>query len=324
MSARVGAATLVWLALVAGCGHGGHEAVERAAPAVAVHVRVAELEERPFADVVTGPGQWRSANEIAVMTPFAAVVESLVPRVGDRVARGQVIAWLATRESRASLRGAELMLAQAGDAAARSEAERALALARREQVRVPLVAPSSGTVVRRGAEPGAELTENSELFAIVPPNDLVFEAHLSASDADRVRGGQAAEIVVGGDAPIPASVARRLPGVGTEDQSVLVWLTPVGPPPAAEIGRFGTVRITAGAARTAIGVPDSALVEDDLTGERRLAQVDRNGLATWTTVRLGRAAGGWHELLDPRLDAGTRVVIAGQRGLPDSMHVTLQ
>jgi multidrug efflux pump subunit AcrA (membrane-fusion protein) len=107
---------------------------------------------------VVAPGQWKAAAEVVVTTPFPAVLEALGPKVGDRVVKGTVIGSLSTRESRAALRGAELMSHQATDAASRSEAERGLDLARREQVRVPVVAPTSGTVVRRAAElVGAEV-----------------------------------------------------------------------------------------------------------------------------------------------------------------------
>jgi multidrug efflux pump subunit AcrA (membrane-fusion protein) len=68
-------------------------------------------------------------------------------------------------------------------------------------------------------------------------------------------------------------------------------------------------------------VPDSALVEDDLTGERRVAVVDRAGRVAWTPVTLGAPADGWHELLRTRLAPGMRVVIEGQHGLPDRTRV---
>jgi multidrug efflux pump subunit AcrA (membrane-fusion protein) len=312
-------AGLACAAIATGCGRSAGES-GRAEPAVPV--RVSALVERSFAEEVVAPGQWRTTNEIVLTTPFAAIVESLRPHIGDGVSGGETLAVLVTRESRATLRGAELMLRLAKDSDARSEAGRALELARREVVRVPLVASHSGTVVRRAAEPGAELAESAELLAIVPRDELVFEAHVAAADAERVRAGQPARIVTGGGEPVAADVQRRLPGVNLEDQSVLVWLGPKNAAPLAAIGRFGSARIETGAPRRGVAVPDSALVEDDLTGEARLVRVDQGNIAIWTPVRLGRAQDGWHELLAPRLPPGTRVVVAGHRGLPDSVRVT--
>jgi hypothetical protein len=317
-----GGLALLALALAAGCGPREDAPGASAEPAAIVHVRVAAVEERIIPSQVTAPGQWRAVNELAVSAPFAAVVESLRPHAGDRVTAGQAIGSLITRESRAAVRGAELMLRQAQDPAARAEATRALEIARHDLVRVPLVAGGSGLVIRRGAEPGAEVPEGGELLAIVPERDLVFEAHVAPAEAGRITPGRPASIAMEGLAPVAATVQRRLPGAGAADQTALILLAPRGRAPEGALDRFGTATIETGRPRRALAVPDSALVEDDLTGEFRVARVDSSGVALWTVVRLGAAAGGWHELLAPALPAGTALVTSGQRGLPDSTRVT--
>jgi len=103
-----------------------------------------------------------------------------------------------------------------------------------------------------------------------------------------------------------------------------VWQAPRAASPAPGLGRFGSASIVVGAAHRALGVPDSALVEDDLTGEHRVAVVNRAGRVAWTPVTLGAAADGWHELPRTGLAPGTRVVIEGQHGLPDSTRVKLR
>ena len=314
---------LLTLALaVAGCAPRGESPAAENESAAVVHVRVAAVEERAIPSEITAPGQWRAVNEIAVTAPFAAVVESLRPHAGDRVEAGETLGLLVTRESRAAVRGAELMLRQARDPAAHAEATRALELARHDLVRVPLVAGGSGLVIRRSAEPAAEVAEGGELLAIVPERDLVFEAHVAPAEAGRITAGRPARIAMEGLAPVAATVLRRLPGAGAGDQTALILLSPRGRAPEGTLDRFGTAVIETGAPRRALAVPDSALVEDDLTGEIRVARVDSSGLAIWTAVRLGAAASGWHELLAPALAPGTALVISGQRGLPDSTRVT--
>ena len=306
----------------AGCAPRGGTAGAEGEPAAVVHVRVAAVEERDIPSQVTAPGQWRAINEIAVTASFAAVVESLRPHAGDRVRAGEIIGSLITRESRAAVRGAELMLRSARDPAAHAEATRALELAHHDLVRVPLVAGSSGLVVRRSVEPAAEVAEGGELLAIVPEHDLVFEAHVAPADAGRVTPGRPAHIAMEGLAPVEATVLRRLPSTSAADQTALILLSPRGRAPEGALDRFGTAVIEIGTPRRARAVPDSALVEDDLTGEFRVVRVNAGGVAIWTTVRLGAAAAGWHELLEPALEPGTTVVISGQRGLPDSTRVT--
>jgi len=313
--------TLAWLA--SGCGERARSGEEAAAAATA-SVEVRDVETRMFPDAVRAPGQWRSAAELVVSAPFAALVESLAPRIGDRIERGSTIGWLETRESLAAIRGAESLLRQAPDSTARAEAGLALTLARRDLLRVPLTATASGTVLRRTAEPGAEVPEGGELLAIVPDGAVVFEAHVPLAAAGHIVIGQPARIVMEGGGAAAATVQRRLPNASSPDQSALVWLSPGPGAPRDLLDRFGTAAIDIGPPRRSAAVSDSALVEDDLTGEYRVARVDSSGVAIWTTVQLGLAADGWHELLAPSLPPGTRVIVDGQRGLPDSIHVRVR
>jgi biotin carboxyl carrier protein len=307
-----------------GCGRESTPTADEGRIAPSVAVRLARLEMRTFVPRVEAPGRWRLSGEFHVVAPFPAIVESLGARVGDGVARGQRIGWLVTRESQAAIRGAELLMHQAQDPAARDEATRALTLARRDVVRVPLVAATSGTVSQRSAEPGAEVPEGAELLTLVPQGALVFEAHVPPGQAARVAGGQPAHVAMEDGTSLAALVRARVPANGAADQTVLVWLTPRAPARPEFLERFGVASIEVGVGRRALAVPDSAVVEDDLTGERRVAFVDSTGLAVWRTVELGSGGEGWHELMHPLSPTGTRVVVNGQRGLPDSTHVRIE
>lgn len=322
-----GAATLATLAVLAagsigtaGCAR--RDAADESEPAARVGVRLRALEERVLEDAISAPGQWRAAGELVVAAPFAATLETLGPRPGDHVAAGQRLGWLVTRESEAALRGAEMLAREATDSTALAEATRAVTLARRDLVRVPLVAPQAGSVLRRGAEEGARLAEAAEILALVPDDGIVFEARVPVAEAARLRPGQSAVVSGEGAPPRPVVVERILPAAGAIDQALLVWLRPTrgGAPPALD--RYGTASIRVGVPRRALAVPDSAVVEDDLTGEARVAVVTPAGRAVWTRVHLGASDGGWHELLPPAPPAGTRVVVEGQAGLPDSALVT--
>jgi hypothetical protein len=307
-----------------GCGRGSSPAAddENAAPSVAVQAE--RIAWRTFPSRVEAPGRWRLSGEFHVLAPFPAIVDTLVPRVGDPVVRGERLGWLVTRESQAAVRGAEQMLAQASDPVARDEATRALALARRDVVRVPLVAAASGTVSQRSAEPGAEVAEGTELLTLVPPGALVFEARVPLASAARIVNGQPARVAMEDGTSLGASVRTRVPSSGAADQTMLVWLTPTTPTRPEFAERYGLAAIEIGPAHRALAIPDAAVVEDDLTGERRVAVVDTSGDAVWKTIQLGSGDGGWHELLAPMLPAGTWVVVSGQRGLPDSTRVRIE
>ena len=309
---------------LAGCGQGGSKAGgaagDTAAEPTAV-VRLGTLETRTFADEITVAGQWKSGGDVVIAAPFDGVLESVAYRPGDRVAGGATLAVLVTRESDAARRGAELMVRAARDAVARAEAERALALARRERVRVPVTAPRAGVVSHRAAEPGAQLAQSAEIVTLVPESAIVFEARIPPRDAPRLRRGQRAVVIEEGQPARAARLDRILPAAGTGDQTTLCWLVREDGGVAPALDRFASARLTLGAPHRAVGVPDSAVVEDDLTGTLRVAVVLPDSRLTWNVVTLGNDEQGWRELFSPPLPAGTRVVIEGQRGLADRTRV---
>lgn len=320
-------ATLVMsAALLGGCGKkpAADEAEGAKAAAATVPVHVVAVQARAFHDELTAPGQWHSAGEVVVAAPFAASVEALEPRVGDRVKRAQALGMLVTRESRATLRGAELLAREAQDDVSRKEAERALTLAKHGIIRVPVVAPRAGVITRRTAEPGAEVAEGAELLALTPEDALVFEARVPASAISRVHAGLPARVLEDGAAGRAARVQRILPTASSADQAVLVWLQPTGGGPAPVFDHFGTATLALGAARRALAVPAIAVAEDDLDGTTRVAVVDARGEASWVVVKVGPSIDGWRELLEAGgLVVGSRTITEGQHGLPDHTKVAV-
>jgi hypothetical protein len=169
------------------------------------------------------------------------------------------------------------------------------------------------------------VSDAAELVTLLPESGVVFEAHVPLRDAAHITVGQTGRIAGEDGVAVPAVVRRRLPLTAAGDQNALVWLAPLAPVAPAWLDRYGTATLVTGAPHEAPGIPDSAIVEDDLTGEARVARVvgnERSEVLIWTAVRLGAGEGGWHELIDPALPAGARVVVEGQRGLPDSTRIT--
>jgi biotin carboxyl carrier protein len=286
-------------------------------------VRARAVEEHSFEDAVIAQGQWRSSGEIVVGSPAAGTIDSLAVQLGERVTAGRVLCLLTTRESQATLRGATFLAQRAHDEKGSAEAERALDLARREMIRVPVTAPRAGIISRMAVHAGGEIAESGEILAILPPDAIVFEAHVGAADARRIRSGQHASIDGEGGPARSAIVRRILPTAGAIDQATLVWLNPESMDVLPEIDRFGTATIFVGTSLRALAVPDSSIVQDDLTGRTKVAAISALNLAIWTDVSLGLGSRGWHELKSPALAPGTLVIVDGHRGLPDSTRVKL-
>lgn len=312
---------IVAVILAGGCARGGDPPAASDQGDAVVDVRSDVVREQALAEQVQGSGQWRATNETSISASFPAIVDALEPQPGDRVHRGQVLGWLSTRESRTALRGAEAMLREAADSTQRAEARRAVEMTRGDLVRVALVCPADGVVTKRLVEPGAEVAEGAEIIRVVGEKDLVFEAHIPLRDVAHVAAGQPAAVGLVGGGRISAVVRRVLPNTSPSDQSALVWIAPSAPAPKELLDRFGTASVSVGSVRRVAVVPDSAIAVDDLSGEAHVARIAADGRAIWTTVTLGAAIDGAHELLSPRLSPGTSLVTTGLRGLPDSTRV---
>jgi multidrug efflux pump subunit AcrA (membrane-fusion protein) len=102
---------------------------------------------------------------------------------------------------------------------------------------------------------------------------------------------------------------------------VLVWLSPSSAGARPDLGRFGTALIRPGTQVRALAVPDSAILEDDLTGAHRVAAVDSSGHVAWLDVRPGPRDGDLRGVEGAGLAPGIRVIVAGQRALADGAEV---
>jgi len=307
-------------AALAGCG--SKPAADSAAiPRPEVHV--ARVESRSFLETVEAPGQWKASVETVLPAPFEAVVESIAVGIGDSVRRGEVLAWCRTAESDAVLRGAEMMKRQANDARGIQDAEKALAEARASIVHVPITSPANGTVLRRQVDAGSRLGPGSELLAIVTDDALVFEVRVPVSESAGIRPGMESTVSDGDGSVRSARVRSSLPTSGG-DQSTLVWLRPVAPPERPALGRFGTAVIFTGRNITALAVPDTAVVEDDLTGASRIAVLDSSEVVRWVSVRLGPRADHARAVTGAGVKQGTLLVVDGLRALLDGMHVAVR
>jgi len=322
MNARSRGALILLPALILPLGCGRHAADAPDAGSTAhPAVRVVAIESHVFRGEIQAPGQWKAATETVIQAPFDAIVDSVRVRPGDAVTRGETLGGWRTYESEAALRGAELLVEQARDPAAASEAARALHDARASMVRVPIVSPVSGIVLRRQADDGSRLIAGAEVLALVAYDAVVFEARIPGESRGLVRPGMSATLESPNESDRPARVWTVLPATAG-DQSALAWLRASTPGGLPEISRFGTARIATGRQSTSLAVPDSAVVEDDLTGRHRVAVVDSLGRVAWFDVALGLHEGAARGVSGPGLRAGLRVVVEGQRALIEGVEVS--
>lgn len=193
-------------------------------------VEVATVEPSAASLTIQLPGEVEATRDALLASALGGYVERVAVKVGDRVKKGQALAWVDSATHRARVRQAqievdaskrELARAQAlGGSIARIELEAAqtrhdaaragLATARVASGRAVVTAPFAGTVVDLNAEVGEVAAPGTPLVRVVQ----LVPAKVTASVPDRdvvvLREGQSARVVVAANATPIAGVVKHI------------------------------------------------------------------------------------------------------------------
>jgi RND family efflux transporter MFP subunit len=341
----------------AACGSRPAEEVETTAP---VAVKTALVTRDTIRGVVYATGIVTPAPgaELMVVAPEAARIADLPHAGGDRVRRGDVLvrfeipgaaAELEKQQAEVTRAGAALDNAKAAQTRARelfdrgvaarrdvedadrglADAQAAVAQARAAHAAAETVAGRAvvrasfdGVIAKRFHNPGdlVEPSASDPVLRVVDPDRLEVVASIPIADAPRVTIGAIGRLSGGSttDAFKVALAVRSRPtavDAGTATVPVrLVFAARVNIPVGAPV----QVAIDAEHHRDVVVVPVGAIVRE---GEETAVFVASGGKAHRRAVRLGITDQTAAEVLSG-LNAGERVIVDGQTGLPDDAAIT--
>ncbi len=169
-----------------------------------INYREAKVERADLTVSIRATGAAQPENRLEIKPPIAGRVEQVLVREGERVRKGQILAWMSSTERAALL--------DAARAQGLEEVKRWEDIYRP----TPVVAPISGTIILRSVEAGQTFT-NTEAI-LVMSDRLTIKAQVDETDISQIRIKQSASIVL--DAYAASSVLGKVVQIAFESKTV--------------------------------------------------------------------------------------------------------
>lgn len=143
-------------------------------------------------------------NRVEIKPPIAGRAEDILVKEGERIEKGQILAWMSSVERAALLD------------AARAKGPGELAHWEELYRPTPLIAPLEGVIISRSVEPGQTVTAQDAV--LVMSNRLIVKAQVDETDIGQVKIGQRAKIAL--DAYPKKIIAARTDHIAYEAKTV--------------------------------------------------------------------------------------------------------
>lgn len=323
--------------------------------ASALTVELVAAEPRSWPQELRTSGTITAWEEIAVGPETGGLrVAELLVNVGQRVAKGQLLARLADGTVRAEVAKQQALVAQAeasllqasstlkraqsvdvagtiapqkldeyqaSEASAKASlasAQADLQSARLKLAQTRIVAPDAGVVASKTGVVGNVSSTGTELYRLIRQGRIEWRAELDAQQLSLVRVGQPARVALPGGQTVAGKVWLVSPTLSSTTGRGLAYVSLAADSPAKP-GTFAGGSIELQQA-TALTLPEAAVVQRD--GRSYVVLVSADGRTTSRVVTTGRRQGDRVEILSG-LDAATRVVAKGGAFLSEGAQVTI-
>ncbi|HMN67590.1 MAG TPA: efflux RND transporter periplasmic adaptor subunit [Bdellovibrionales bacterium] len=159
-----------------------------------VSYREVKVERGDIKQVILTTGTVAPENKVEIKPPVSGRVEEVLVKEGQKVKKGQVLAWMSSTERAALLD------------AARAEGPEEVKRWEEDYKATPVIAPIDGTIILRAVESGQSFANSDPVFTM--SDRLTVKAQVDETDIGAVRVGQDAVIVLDAyaDKEIPANV----------------------------------------------------------------------------------------------------------------------
>ncbi|OFZ18490.1 MAG: macrolide transporter [Bdellovibrionales bacterium GWB1_55_8] len=199
-------------------------------------------------------------NRLEIKPPVAGRAEKILAREGERVRKGQILAWMSSTERAALLD------------AARAKGQEEVTRWEEYYKPTPVVAPIDGTIILRNIESGQSFTNQDAIF--VMSDRLSVKAQVDETDLAQIRLGQPAIVTL--DAYPSDEIEAAVRQIAFDAKTVnnvttyIVDVIPERTPPHMRSGMTANVRFDVSSAENVLFAPTEAI---RLSGDKQVVRV---------------------------------------------------
>lgn len=247
---------------------------------------------------ILSTGVVQPRNRLEIKPPIAGRAEQVLVQEGQRVSRGQIMAWMSSTERAA--------LIDAARARGPEELKRWEELYRA----TPVLAPINGMVIQRSVEPGQTFTGSDAVFVV--SDQLTIKAQVDETDIARIRLRQRARLMLDAypDQPFAGQVdqiaydAKTVNNVTTYEVDVL----PVKTPSFMRSGMTANVSFVMDSRQNVLLIPSEAVKLRDGNATVLLPATKPNGKPQEKHIKIGMSDGRHTEVLEGMSEGETLLV----------------
>ncbi len=320
---------LLVLLIISGCQKNNEEnsgETSQSSAQTVVPVKVDSIKKETLDVTVQVYGITSAKQFYRIISPINGVITKFNFYNGDKVAEGETIASIITKESYAAVKGAETMMKNAVTEEQKKEAERTIKIAEQNSNQIKIAAPFSGILINRSKNENEVVNEGDPIGGLINKNSILFIAQVPTDLINKIMIGQQVNIVfpsIGGE-KFNGTVKRIEQRVNMQSQTFPVQI---------EINRlnqlladslYGEASIIVGVHKNVFVVPSKALIHDEEKDTYSITLVNPDSLAYTVNVKVGLKKDSLEEISAGNLKEGMKVIVEGNYGLPDSTKVSIK
>jgi macrolide-specific efflux system membrane fusion protein len=250
---------------------------------------------------ILATGTVQPENRLEIKSPIAGRIEKILVDEGDKVRKGQILAWISSTERAAMLD------------AARSQGQQEVKRWEEMYKPTPIIAPISGTIILRNVEAGQTFTTTDAV--LVMSDRLTVKAQVDETDLAQIQLKQKAEIRL--DAYPDQKISAQVDQIAFEAKTVnnvttyLVTVLPVEAPPTMRSGMTANVTFFVNSKKDVLLIPVEFVKYDN--GKSVVLAKAEEGPPVEKEVRLGTSDGKNSEVLSG-VEEGEAIVMLVPKG----------